>query len=78
MAATTYKSMDGNTKLEYIYPKSPDQLKLFTKHGFVRGPKTVAVRYLEDMLTKTSLTTKKVTHDSIESKNGNIIALFMC
>lgn len=55
-------------KFEYVYPKPSNTLNIFTEHGLVSKEKTPAVRYLEQMLTKTSLTTKKSTHLDINGK----------
>ena len=52
----------------YVYPKSPDALKLYTDYGLLHNEKSYAVKYLEHMLSKTSLTTKTATHLNIKSK----------
>lgn len=50
----------------YIYPVPPDRLQLFNDHGFVEKKSTPAVEFLSYMLSKTSLTTQKVTHSEIQ------------
>nr|CAB3250200.1 golgin subfamily A member 6-like protein 2 [Phallusia mammillata] len=59
-------------RLTFKYPIPPDKLKLFSKHGYVERPKTAAVDYLEHMLTKTSLTTQKASHENIEEIGRNV------
>jgi len=58
--------LDENSLFEYVYPEQPDKLRMFSKYGYVSRPKTSAVRYLEHMLTKTTLTTQKAVHYNIE------------
>ncbi|XP_076805808.1 uncharacterized protein LOC143449477 [Clavelina lepadiformis] len=70
-------SRNHNVKLNdrrkmFLYPKPPDQLELFSAHGFVSRPKTAAVTYLERMLSKTALTTQKATHTNIEDIGARI------
>lgn len=68
MSKRSYKRPQHTTiqKLAFIYPTPPDKLDLFTKYGYVERPKTAAVNYLEHMLTKTSLTSQKASHENIE------------
>ena len=61
---------------EYSYPTQPAKLKLFSKYGYVSRPKTGAVRYLEHMLTKTTLTTQKAVHSNIEGKGIIVITVY--
>ena len=79
MAAISDEKLSGHgnisTPFEYVYPSSPDKLKIFTKHGLLSRSKTPAVRYLEHMLTKTTLTTQKVSHSNVEGK-FEIVLLF--
>ncbi|XP_078486990.1 uncharacterized protein LOC100187073 [Ciona intestinalis] len=56
----------------FTYPVPPNKTQLFTKYRYVERPHTAAVTYLEQMLTKTSLTTQKVTHQDIENFGNHV------
>ena len=68
---------DEGSSLKFVYPVQPNKLQLFTKYGFVDRPKTSAVRYLEHMLTKTTLTTQKAVHSNIEG-GFCVLGCFKC